>query len=84
MSDVRDSLVERINEDLRERVKGLALEGVDIIFVKDAFLQHRLSRVIVPGISKNITIMLLPDFEDFKALNEQEMKELGWVREEKK
>lgn len=82
MSDVRDNLVERINEDLRERVKGLALEGVDIIFVKDRYLFDRLSKLKVPGIEKAISLFRVNDFDDLKALNEKEMNELGWVRKQ--
>lgn len=74
-----------LKDGLENRLKGLALEGVDIIFVKERHLFERLSKMPLPlpkG-SKPISLCLVNDLNDLKALSHQDMRALGWVRQEK-
>lgn len=72
-----------LKQGLEDRVRGLALENVDMIFVKERHLFERLSAINVPGVTKKITLMLVTDLNDLKALSHVDMRALGWVREEK-
>lgn len=72
-----------LKQGMEDRIKGLALEGVDIIFVHEKLLFERLSRMKIPGINKQIQMVLINDFKDFKALSLRDMKKLGWIRKEK-
>lgn len=74
-----------LKQDLEDKLKGLALAGVDIIFVKDRYLFDRLSKMPLPlpkG-SKPIHLCFVNELDDIKALSHQDMRKLGWVREEK-
>jgi len=68
---------------LEERIKGLALADVDIILVKERHLYERLKTLKVPGVKRQIQMVLVNNLDDMKALSHVDMRSLGWVREEK-
>jgi hypothetical protein len=65
---------------LEERVKGLALEKADIIFVKEPHLFTRLANCKFE-VDRKISLIMVNDFGDITSLNEDEMKKHGWVKE---
>lgn len=74
-----------LKQGIEDRIRGLALSGVDIIFVKERHLFDRLSRMplALPKGSKPINLCFCNDLDDLKALSHQDMRALGWVRLEK-
>lgn len=74
-----------LKEGIEKRIQALVLEGVDIIFVKERHLFDRINQIKmhIPNVKKAIQVMLVDDFDDLKALSHQDMRMLGWVREEK-
>ena len=74
-----------LKQGIEDRMRGLALAGVDIIFVKERHLFDRLRsmNLKLPKDAKPIHLCFCNDLDDLKALSHQDMRALGWVREEK-
>lgn len=72
-----------LKDGLETRLKGLVLEGVDIIFVKERHLLDRLMKMSLPKGTKPIQLCLVENLDDIQALSHQDMRKLGWVRQEK-
>ena len=69
---------------LEERIKGLVLEDVDIIFVTERHLYDRLSKMPFPNLKKEVRVMFVERFDNLKALSIRDMRKLGWVRHDDK
>lgn len=72
-----------LKDGLEDRIKGLALEGVDIIFIKEPHLYDRMKRINVSNVTKPIQVIMVREFDDLKALSHVDMRALGWVRAKK-
>lgn len=69
---------------LEDHIQGLALEGVDIIFISKRYLFDRLVGIKIPKVIKPIQLIHVEDLNDLKAMSHEDMKKMGWVRVEKK
>ena len=74
-----------LKEAIEDRIKGLILKDVDIIFVKERHLFDRISKInFVKLGGKEIRIILVNDLSDITALSNADMKKLGWNKARKK
>jgi hypothetical protein len=72
-----------LKNDLEEKIKGLSLEGVDLILISDKYVFDRTKTLKLPeGLKKPIQIMYVENMGSLKALSIRDMRKAGWERVE--
>lgn len=69
-----------LTTDLKERVKGLCLNGCQLLLVKENHLVDRISRLQFDNVDHRVYILKVDEFDDLKAIDEEMMRKAGWVR----
>lgn len=68
----------RLVDDIRDRIRGLALEGVDIILCKDRYVWERIQKLKFPELNRRIYVVEVGEFDNLQALDEKKMNAAGW------
>ena len=72
-----------LKHDLDEKMMGLALDKVDVIFITDKYLMERMRKLKLPKDCKPIQVMYVEKLTDLKALSIVDMRKNGWERVER-
>jgi hypothetical protein len=67
-----------LRNDIRDRVRGLLLDGVDVILCKDRYIWERIKSLKFPELKRRIYVAEVGDFDNLQALDEKKMNAAGW------
>ena len=74
---------EAMQEELRQKLRSMNLQNADVLLVKGRELAEAVAQIPMPHLrnARPITIIMVDDVNNAIAkLNEDQMREAGWVR----